>query len=129
MSPYATVFHPPHPTEMTVLHGYKTIILDNGLYLLSFPSDKQMKLIPVLTLYMQDIYKGGLAAEPVEYFSYAAAGSSRSCCFFIFISFVPKFGLLKLLCIISSISLSWHMRNFSKPFRHPFLSGSFSSVA
>jgi len=25
-----------------------------------------MKLIPVLTLYMQDIYKGGLAAEPVE---------------------------------------------------------------
>ena len=26
-----------------------------------------MKLIPVLTLYMYDIYKGGLAAEPVEY--------------------------------------------------------------
>ena len=50
---------------MTVLQGYKTIILDDGLYLLSFPQDKQMKLIPVLTLYMQDIYKGGLAAEPV----------------------------------------------------------------
>ena len=47
---------------MTVLQGYKTIILNDGLYLL----DKQMKLIPVLTLYMQDIYKGGLAAEPVE---------------------------------------------------------------
>lgn len=27
-----------------------------------------MKLIPVLTLYMQDIYKGGLAAEPVKNF-------------------------------------------------------------
>ena len=52
---------------MTVLQGYKTIILDDGLYLLSFPQDKQMKLIPVLTLYMQDIYKGGLAAEPVLY--------------------------------------------------------------
>ena len=52
---------------MTVLHGYKTIILYDGLYLLSFPLDKQMKLIPVLTLYMQDTYKGGLAAEPVLY--------------------------------------------------------------
>ena len=51
---------------MTVLQGYKTIILDDGLCLISFPQDKQMKLIPVLTLYMQDIYKGGLAAEPVE---------------------------------------------------------------
>ena len=29
-----------------------------------------MKLIPVLTLYMQDIYKGGLAAEPVLYCIY-----------------------------------------------------------
>ena len=66
MSPYATVFHPPHPTEMTVLQGYKTIILNDGFYLLSFPQDKQMGLIPVLTLYMQNIYKGGLAAEPVE---------------------------------------------------------------
>ena len=65
MSPYATVFHLPHPTEMTVLQGYKTIILDDGFYLLSFPQNKQMKLIPVLTLYMQDIYKGELAAEPV----------------------------------------------------------------
>ena len=37
MSLYATVFHPPHPTEMAVLQGYKTIILDDGLYLLSFP--------------------------------------------------------------------------------------------
>ena len=51
---------------MTVLQGYKTIILDDGFYLLSFPQNKQMKLIPVLTLYMQNIYKGGLAAEPVE---------------------------------------------------------------
>ena len=51
---------------MTVLQGYKTIILDDGLCPISFPQDKQMKLIPVLTLYMQDIYKGGLAAEPVE---------------------------------------------------------------
>ena len=51
---------------MTVLQGYKTIILDDGFYLLSFPQDKQMGLIPVLTLYMQNIYKGGLAAEPVE---------------------------------------------------------------
>lgn len=51
---------------MTVLQGYKTIILDDGLCLISFPQDKQMKLIPVLTLHMQDIYKGGLAAEPVE---------------------------------------------------------------
>lgn len=50
-----------------MLQGYKTIILDDGLCLISFPQDKQMKLIPVLTLYMQDIYKGGLAAEPVEY--------------------------------------------------------------
>lgn len=89
-----------------MLQGYKTIILDDGLCLISFPQDKQMKLIPVLTLHMQDIYKGGLAAEPVEYFSYVAADSSRNCCFFIFISFVPKFGLLKLSCIISSISLS-----------------------
>ena len=52
---------------MTVLQGYKTIILDDGFYLLSFPLDKQMKFIHVLTLYMQDIYKGGLAAEPVLY--------------------------------------------------------------
>ena len=51
---------------MTVLQGYKTIILDDGLCLISFPQDKQMKLISVLTLHMQDIYKGGLAAEPVE---------------------------------------------------------------
>lgn len=29
-----------------------------------------MKLISVLTLYMQDIYKGGLAAEPVLYCIY-----------------------------------------------------------
>ena len=29
-----------------------------------------MKLIPVLTLYMQDTYKGGLAAEPVLYCIY-----------------------------------------------------------
>ena len=55
---------------MAVLQGYKTIILDDGFYLLSFPWDKQMKLIPVLTLYMQDIYKGGLAAEPVLYCIY-----------------------------------------------------------
>lgn len=52
---------------MTVLQGYKTIILDDGLYLLSFPLNKQMKFIHVLTLYMQDTYKGGLAAEPVLY--------------------------------------------------------------
>lgn len=70
MSLYATVFHPPHTTEMTVLQGYKTIILDDGLYLLSFPLDKQMKFIHVLTLYMQGIYKGGLAAEPVLYCIY-----------------------------------------------------------
>ena len=44
--------------------------------------------------------------KEVKYFSYAAADSSRSRCFFIFISLVPKFGLLKLSCIISSISLS-----------------------
>ena len=55
---------------MTVLQGYKTIILDDGFYLLSFPQNKQMKLIPVLTLYMQNIYKGGLAAEPVLYCIY-----------------------------------------------------------
>ena len=51
---------------MTVLQGYKTIILNDGFYLLSFPQDKQMGIIPVLTLYMQNIYKGGFAAEPVE---------------------------------------------------------------
>ena len=56
-----------------------------------------MKLIPVLTLYMQDIYKGGLAAEPVLY------------CIYNMPNFIKNVQFLReiFICIVYTVHLSF----------------------